>query len=140
MQNTLAKGAGLLMLFVGHIQANEITCPAVTDIHRKIESVEDIYSVEVQDDREWQSQSLVDVVDPALLQFNGAEYAIDESDDAEQTPTRMTITCKYGEINLTLEYLQVVEPGFSPWEDNRCESLDTKACKLITADYFNLSF
>ncbi|AHL36349.1 hypothetical protein CD58_27320 [Pseudomonas brassicacearum] len=135
MRNILTVGgAGMLLLIIGHVHAGEITCPAVTQIHR------DTGSIEVQDDHEWESHSVVGVANPALLQFNGAEFAIHESDADNQAPTRATITCKYGAINLTLEYLQVQEPTLLPWTDNRCESPDIKTCKLINADDFHGSF
>ncbi|WP_339477292.1 MULTISPECIES: DUF3757 domain-containing protein [unclassified Pseudomonas] len=140
MKKKLAGGAVLLLLIIGHAHAGEITCPAVPDIHRNIESVEDIFFVEVQDDYEWESESLVDVVDPASLQFEGAEYVIHEDDGNEQTPALATITCRYGAINLKLDYQQILEPTFSKWMSNRCESADTRMCRLMDADYFNLIY
>lgn len=135
MRNLMTGGgAGIFLLMIGHVHAGEITCPAVTQIHHNTESVE------VQDHREWQSQSLVEVVDPARWQFNGAEFAVHEPDGDGQAPTKATITCKYGELNLTLEYLQVQETTSLPWANNRCESPDTHMCRLINADYFSLSF
>ncbi|EJK98805.1 hypothetical protein PflQ2_0523 [Pseudomonas fluorescens Q2-87] len=82
----------------------------------------------------------MEVANTALLQFNGAEFAIHEPDADDHAPTRATITCKYGAINLTLEYLQVQEPTLLPWADNRCESLDIKTCRLTSADDFRVSF
>lgn len=135
MRNILTVGgAGMLLLIIGHAHAGDITCPAVTQIHR------DTGTIEVQDDHEWESHSLVEVANPALLKFNGAEFAIHEPDTHNQAPTSATITCKYGAINLTLEYLQVQEPTLLPWADNRCESPDIKTCRLINADDFRVSF
>lgn len=138
MRKILAGGAAWLLLIIGHAHAGEITCPAVTDIHKNIEAMEDVFFVEVQDDHEWESESLVDVVDPAALQFEGAEYVIHEADKDRQTATRATITCRYGDINLNMEYQQILEPAFSGWVNNRCESPDTKMCRLMDGDYFNL--
>jgi hypothetical protein len=140
MRKAMAGGAGVLFFFIGHVQASEITCPAVTDIHRNIESVEDVFLVEHQTDRQWSSQSLVDVVDSQSLKFNGAEYVIHEDDQDEQAPTRATITCRYGPINLTSEYQNLQVPTYSHWRNHRCESADPEMCKLINADYFNVSF
>jgi len=135
MRNILTVGgAGMLLLIIGHVHAGEITCPAVTQIHT------DTGSIEVQDDHEWESHSVMEVANTALLQFNGAEFAIHEPDADDHAPTRATITCKYGAINLTLEYLQIQEPTLLPWADNRCESLDIKTCRLISADDFRVSF
>ena len=140
MKKILAGGAVLLLLIIGHVHAGEITCPAVTDIHRNIESLEDVYTVDERQEHEWKSESLVDVVDPASLQFEGAEYVIDEDDGDEQTATRATITCRYGAINLKLDYKQILEPAFSMWVSNRCESTDTRMCRLMDGDYFNLIY
>jgi len=140
MQKILAGCAGLCLLLNGQVHAGEIICPAVTDIHRDIKTADNTFSVNGRDDREWASQSLVDTVDPLSLKFNGAEYVLYKPDESEQTPTRATITCKYGQINLTLEYLQVQEPYFSQWLDNRCESLEPRDCILTNADYFNVTF
>ncbi|MDB6442290.1 hypothetical protein SAMN03159507_00884 [Pseudomonas sp. NFACC32-1] len=140
MQRILAGCAGLFLSLNGYLHAGEIICPAVTDIHRNMETADDTYSVEVRDDREWASQQLVEEVNPALLEFSGAEYVLHEPDGDEQTPTRATIICRYGQLNLTLEHLQVQEPFFSEWADNRCESLDPSVCRLINADYFNVTF
>ncbi|SFB33045.1 hypothetical protein SAMN03159488_03068 [Pseudomonas sp. NFIX10] len=135
MRNILTvSGAGMLLLIIGHVHAGEITCPGITQIHR------DIGSIDVQDDHEWENHSIVEVANSALEQFNGAEFAIHEPDVDNQTPTRATITCKYGAINLTLEYLQVQERTLLPWADNRCESPDIKTCRLISADDFRVSF
>ncbi|WLH45851.1 DUF3757 domain-containing protein [Pseudomonas beijingensis] len=139
MKKILAGGAILLLLIIGPVHAGEITCPAVTDIHRNIESVEDIFFVDIQDEHEWESESLVDVVDPVSLQFEGAEYVIHRDDD-EQAATRATITCRYGAINLKLEEQQILEPTFSKWVSNRCESADTRMCRLMDGDYFNLIY
>ncbi|MCP1452863.1 MULTISPECIES: DUF3757 domain-containing protein [Pseudomonas] len=138
MKKILAGGAALLLLIIGQAHAGEITCPAVTDIHRNIESVEDVFFVDVQDDHEWESESLVDVVDPESLQFEGAEYVIHEADEDRQATTRATITCRYGDINLNMEYQQILEPAFSGWVNNRCESPNTRMCRLMDGDYFNL--
>lgn len=127
----------MLLLILGQADAGEITCPAVTEIHRNIESVEDVFFVEVQDDYEWESENLVDVVNPTSLQFEGAEYVVHEADEDEQTATKATITCRYGDINLNLEYQQILEPAFSGWVNNRCESPDTRMCRLMDDDYFN---
>ncbi|KQW33465.1 MULTISPECIES: hypothetical protein [Pseudomonas] len=138
MKKILAGGAVLFWLIIGHAHAGEITCPAVTDIHRNIEPVEDVFFVDVQDGYEWESESLVDVVDPASLQFKGAKYVIHEADEDRQAATRATITCRYGDINLNLEYQQILEPAFSGWVNNRCESPDSRMCRLMDGDYFNL--
>ncbi|ROM73890.1 hypothetical protein BK654_20725 [Pseudomonas brassicacearum] len=90
MRNILTVGgAGMLLLIIGHAHAGDITCPAVTQPHK------DTGSIEVQDDREWESHRLVKVANPALLQFNGAEYAIHEPDADDQAPTRATITYRF---------------------------------------------
>lgn len=140
MKKILAGGAVLLLLIIGHVHAGEVTCPAVTDIRRNIESVEDVFFVDAQDDHEWESESLVDVVDPVSLQFEGAEYVIHKDDGNEQTSSRATVTCKYGAINLKLEEHQILEPTFSKWVSNRCESADTRMCRLMDGDYFNLIY
>lgn len=140
MQKILAGCAGLFLLLNEQVHAGEVICPAVTDIQRNIETADDIYSVNLRDDREWASQSLVDKVDPVLSRFNGAEYALHESTEDELAPTRTNITCKYGQINLTLEYLQVRKPYFSRWTDDHCESLQLRDCKLIDADHANVTF
>ncbi|WP_434573888.1 DUF3757 domain-containing protein [Pseudomonas sp. Z3-6] len=140
MKKILAGGAVLLLLIIGHVQAGEITCPAVTDIRRNIESVEDVFFVDVQDEYEWVSESLVDVVNPLSLQFEGAEYVIHKDDGNEQTPSNATITCRYGAINLKLEEQQILEPTFSKWMSNRCESADIRMCRLMDGDYFNLIY
>lgn len=140
MRKIVAGGAGLLMLVLGQVHADEIICPAVSDIRRNIESVEDVYFVDLPDDRDWKSVSLVDVVDPPSLKFEGAEYEIHEADGDKQALATATITCRYGEINLTQKRIQILEPSFSRWVDNRCASPDPKMCTLISADYFNLSF
>ncbi|KAB0553395.1 DUF3757 domain-containing protein, partial [Pseudomonas palleroniana] len=82
----------------------------------------------------------VDVVDPASLQFKGAKYVIHEADEDTQAATRATITCRYGDMNLNLEYQQILEPAFSGWVNNRCESPDTRMCRLMDGDYFNLIY
>ncbi|WP_413792984.1 MULTISPECIES: DUF3757 domain-containing protein [unclassified Pseudomonas] len=140
MIKILAGGAVWLLLIIGHVHAGEIKCPAVTDIHRNIESVEDVFFVDVQDDHEWESESLVDVVDSASLQFEGAEYVLREDDGNEQTAPRATITCRYGAINLKLDSPHLLEPAFSKWVSNRCESADTRMCRLMDGDYFNLVY
>ncbi|MCL6705199.1 DUF3757 domain-containing protein [Pseudomonas sp. T1.Ur] len=140
MQKILAGGAVMLWLILGHVHAGEVTCPAVTDIRRNIESVEDVFFVDVQDDHEWKSESLVDVVDPVSLQFEGAEYVIHKDDGNEQTPSRATITCRYGAINLKLGYQQILKPKLSKWVSNRCESADIRMCRLMESDYFNLVY
>lgn len=127
----------MLLLILGQAHAGEITCPAVTDIHRNIESVEDVFFVEAQDEHEWESENLVDVVNPTSLQFEGAEYVVHEADEDKQTATKATITCRYGDINLNLEYQQILEPAFSGWVNNRCESPDTRMCRLMDDNYFN---
>lgn len=138
MKKILAGGAILLLLIIGHVHAGEITCPAATDIHRNIESLEDVYTVDGWEEHEWKSESLVDVVDPTSLQFEGADYVIHEDDGDEQTASQGTITCRYGAINLKLDYRQILEPAFSKWISNRCESTDTRMCMLMDDDYFNL--
>lgn len=140
MQKILAGGAGLLMLIIGHADAGEITCPAVTDIRRNLEAVEDVYTVDRLEDREWKSESLVDVVNPASLRFKGAKYVVYGVDGEASTPPRVTVTCSYGDINLTQVYLQILEPTFSQWVNQRCDSPDTRMCRLMDADYFNVSF
>lgn len=125
-------GAGVLLLIIGHAHSAELTCPAVTQIHRALDSVI------AQDNREW--QSLIDVGNPALLQFNGAEFVIPEATGDEQAPTRATITCKYGSTPLTLEYLPAQGPATSPWLNNHCERSAPPLCKLMNTDDFNLSF
>lgn len=130
----------MLLLIIGQVHAGEITCPAVTDIHRDIESLEDVYTVDGREEREWKSESLVDVVDQTSLQFEGAEYVIHEDDGDEQTAPRATITCRYGAINLKLNDQQILEPAFSKWISNRCESPDTRTCRLMDGDYFNLIY
>ncbi|WP_256217152.1 DUF3757 domain-containing protein [Pseudomonas sp. Q12-87] len=139
LRKALAGGAVLLMLIIRHVNAGEITCPTVTDIYRNIEAMEDIFLVDTPEDREWKSESLVDVVDPLKLQFDGAEYVIHEADSDRREPTA-TVTCRYGDINLKSEYPRILQPGFSRWTENRCESPNTKMCMLMSADYFNVSF
>jgi len=130
----------LLSLIIGQVHAGEITCPAAADIHRNIEAVEDIYFVDEHSEFEWQSQSLVDAVDPQWLSFKGADYALHVEDNSEGLPTHTTITCRYGEINLILEYSSVQEPAYSAWLDNTCNNQDVKQCQLITSDYFQVNF
>ncbi|MCW1246657.1 DUF3757 domain-containing protein [Pseudomonas sp. SAICEU22] len=130
----------LLSLIIGQVHAGEITCPAAADIHRNIEAVEDIYFVGEHSEFEWQSQSLVDAVDPQSLSFKGADYALHVEDNDEGLPTHTTITCRYGEINLILEYSSVQEPAYSAWLDNTCNNQDVKQCQLITSDYFQVNF
>ncbi|MBC3364964.1 DUF3757 domain-containing protein [Pseudomonas sp. SWRI154] len=139
MLNKWALGAGLLVGMTGQIYAGQITCPAAADIQRRIEVLEDVFFVDEPNDLDWQSQSLVNAVNPALLVFNGAEYVIHgHEDDHQQLTTRTTFTCKYGEINLILKDVQMQVPSFSPWANNRCESLDVHSCELINADYFQV--
>jgi hypothetical protein len=140
MKKNLAGGAVWFLLIVGHAHAGEIKCPAITDIHKDIESVEDVFFVDAQDGHEWESESVVDVVDTASLQFEGAEYVINKDDESQQTAPRTTITCRYGAINLSLEYEQVFEPAFSKWMSNSCESADVRMCRLMDGDYFNLIY
>lgn len=140
MQKILAAGAGLLMLIIGHAHAGEIICPAVTDIHRNVESVEDVYAVDPLENRDWKSESLVDVVDPASLRFKGAMYVTHNVEGEESTSSRATVICSYGDINLAQDYRQILEPTFSKWVDKRCESRDPRMCRLMDADYFNVSF
>ncbi|MCG6573272.1 DUF3757 domain-containing protein [Pseudomonas sp. AF32] len=140
MQKILAGGAGLFMLLNGYVHAGEIICPAVTDIQKVVGAVEDVYSVDIPDEHKWASESLVDVVDPDSLKFNGAEYAPHEINENGQATRRATLTCRYGQINLILEYVQLQESSFSQWAENRCESHEPRICALIDADYFNVSF
>lgn len=129
----------MLLMIIGHVHAGEIICPSVTDIRRNIESVEDVFFVDVQDHNEWTSERLVDVVDPVSLRFEGAEYVI-HKDDNEQAAPRGTLTCRYGAINLKLDDQQILEPAFSKWVSNRCKSADTRMCKLMDGDYFNFTY
>jgi hypothetical protein len=137
MKKSLIGGAVTLVLIMGQVNADEVTCPAVADIHRNIEALEDIFSVDAHDGHEWKSESLVAVVDASTLQFKGAKYTVRYN--IKHEPTTI-ITCRYGEINLTLEYPQLVEPTYSKWADKRCESENIKRCRLMSADYFNVSF
>ncbi|WP_434578833.1 DUF3757 domain-containing protein [Pseudomonas sp. Z5-35] len=139
MLNKWALGAGLLVGMTSQVYADQITCPAVADIQRNIEALEDVFFVDETNDLDWQSQSLVNVVSPALLLFNGAEYVVHENDD-QPLIARTTFTCKYGEINLILKDIQMQVPSFSPWVNNRCESPDVHRCELINADYFQVNF
>ncbi|WP_260957660.1 DUF3757 domain-containing protein [Pseudomonas citri] len=133
MANLMAGGAaGLFLWSVGQVHAGEITCPGVTQIQRTIEPVE------VQDNRQWESQRLTDVADPAMAQFNSAEFVAQEAEADEQSPTRAT--CTFGTLSLRLEYLSVQGPALSSWSNRRCESPDATLCKLIKADELNLSF
>ncbi|PBJ11622.1 hypothetical protein BSG18_22610 [Pseudomonas ogarae] len=135
MRNFMTDGgAGICLLIIGHVHAAEVTCPAATLIHGTTETVE------IQDDRKWQSQDLGQEANPAVLQFNGAEFAIHEPDEDEQVPRRVTITCNYGENNLTLDYLDVQEPASLPWPGNHYASRDTHSCRPVNTDYFSLRF
>jgi hypothetical protein len=69
MKKSLIGGAVTLVLIMGQVNADEVTCPAVADIHRNIEALEDIFSVDAHDGHEWKSESLVAVVDASTLQF-----------------------------------------------------------------------
>ncbi|WP_434609138.1 DUF3757 domain-containing protein [Pseudomonas sp. D2-30] len=136
-----AGGVGVLLGVIGQVNAGEITCPAATDIHRNIEAVEDVYFVEGHDEFEWRSENLVDLVNPRKLLFEGAEYVQqEESEDEEELAIRTTITCRYGDMNLVMQYPHVQEPTFSPWINNNCKSQDVNECQLINADYFQVSF
>lgn len=129
MRNFITDGgAGMCLLIIGHVHAGEVTCPAAIQIHSTTETVE------IQDDREWQAQE--QEANPAVQQLNDAEFAIHEPDEDEQVPRRMTITCNYGENNLTLDY----QPTSLPWAANRCASQDTNTCRLVNTDYFSLRF
>lgn len=130
----------LLSLTMGQVHASEITCPSAANIHRNIEAVEDIYFVDEQNAFEWQSQSVVDAVNPQSLSFKGADYALHVENNGEGLPTHTTVTCRYGEINLILEYSSVQEPAYSAWLDNTCNNQDVNQCQLITADYFQVNF
>ena len=135
MAKLMAGGAaGLFLWIVGQVHAGEITCPGVTQIQRTIKPVE------AQENRQWESQRLIDVADPAMAQFNSAEFVVPETEADEQSPTQATIICKLGTLNLTLEYLTVQGPALSPWSNRRCESPDATLCTLIKADELNLSF
>jgi hypothetical protein len=137
MKNTLTGCAWLLLLFINPVKAGEVTCPAIANISEHIKPW-DVKSTEVQDDREWASQSAIKMDDPASMQFNGAEFALHDIDDP-QTPGRTTLTCAYASVNLALQYLQI-QPPVSEWTNRRCENLALQVCKLIDADDFNLSF
>ncbi|MDO7896443.1 DUF3757 domain-containing protein [Pseudomonas citrulli] len=139
MNKVLAGGLGLLMLVTGHVHAGEILCPAVSEIHRKIESVEDVYFVDSPEEHEWTSESLVDVVKPQSLRFEGAEYTFHET-AGDTSLSSATLTCKYGQINLKRVHPQLLEPGYSLWADSRCDSPSIRACRLMDAEYFNVSF
>ncbi|MCD9113877.1 DUF3757 domain-containing protein [Pseudomonas bijieensis] len=131
MRNFITDGgAGMCLLIIGHVHAGEVTCPAVTQIH------DNTAAVEIQNDPEWQSQSLVQELNPAALPFNDAEFAIHEPDEDELTPRGVTITCNYGEDNLTLDY----QPMSLPWAGNRCVSQDTNIYRRVNTDYFSLRF
>lgn len=135
MRNFITDGgAGMCLLIIGHVHAGEVTCPAATQIHGTTETIE------IQDDRQWQSQDLGQEANPAVLQLNDAEFAIHEPDEDEQIPRRVTITCNYGENNLTLDYLDFQEPTSLPLVPNRCGSRDANTCRRASADYFSLRF
>ncbi|MGN8278265.1 DUF3757 domain-containing protein [Pseudomonas sp. SMN5] len=136
MNNVLAGGVSFMMLFIGHVQAGEIVCPVASELHRNVESLEDVYFVDALENREWKSESLVAVVDPLSLKFEGAEYELHEAAPSSSA----TITCKYGQINLKRDHPQVLEPSYSLWSDNRCKSASTQACRLMDAEYFNVSY
>ncbi|MDO7896440.1 DUF3757 domain-containing protein [Pseudomonas citrulli] len=125
-------GAGLFLWIAGQVHAGEITCPGVTQIQKTIEPVE------ARDDRQWERQRPMDVADPAMAQFNSAEFVVQEPD--EQSPTQATIIYKLGTLNLTLEYLQAQGPALSTGSNRPCESPDATLCKLIKAHELTLSF
>jgi hypothetical protein len=137
MKNTLTGCTWLLLLLIDHGRAGEITCPAIANISEHIKPWE-VKPIEVQDEREWASQSAINMDDPASMKFNGAEFALHDIDDP-QTPGGTTLTCAYASVNLALQYLQIQPPG-SEWTNRRCENLALQVCKLIEADDFNLSF
>jgi hypothetical protein len=137
MKNTLTGCTWLLLLFIDHVRAGEITCPAIANISEHIKPWE-VKSIEVQDEREWASQSAINMDDPASMKFNGAEFALHDI-DAPPTPGSTTLTCAYASVNLALQYLQI-QPPVSAWTNRRCENLALQVCKLIDADDFNLSF
>lgn len=137
MKNTLTGCTWLLLLFINHVKAGEITCPAIAEVREHLK-LSDVKSIEVQDDREWADQGAIKMVDPASMKLNGAEFALHDI-DVPQTPGRATLTCAYASVNLALQYLQV-QPPFSEWTNRRCENLALQVCNLINADDFNLSF
>jgi hypothetical protein len=130
MRNFMTGGGGIILLMIGHVHAGEVTCPAVAQLH------DHTATVEMQDDPEWQSQSLVQELNPAALPFNDAEFAVHEPDEDEQVTRRVTITCNYGENNLTLDY----QPMSLPSAADRCASRDTNTCRRVNTDYFSLRF
>ncbi|SDA79045.1 hypothetical protein SAMN03159443_03116 [Pseudomonas sp. NFACC15-1] len=131
MRNFITDGgAGICLLIIGHVHAGEITCPAAIQIHGTTETVE------IQDDRQWQGQDLEQEANPAVQQLNDAEFALHEADEDELTPRRVTITCNYGENNLTLDY----QPTSLPSAVNRCANRDTNTCRWVNTDYFSLRF
>lgn len=135
MRNFITDGgAGMCLLIIGHVHAAEVTCQAATQIHGTTETAE------TQDDRQWQSQDLGQGANPAVLQLNDAEFAIHKPYEYEQPPKKVTLTCNYGENNLTLDYLDVQEPMSLPWAPNRCASRDDNTCRRVSADYFSLRF
>ncbi|WP_434573891.1 DUF3757 domain-containing protein [Pseudomonas sp. Z3-6] len=134
MRNFMTGGGGIILLMIGHVHAGEVTCPAVTQLH------ENTATVEMQDDPEWQSQSPVQELNPAALPFNDAEFAVQELDEDNQPPARVSITCNHGEMNLTLDYPTSQKPALMPGLDMRCASRDTRTCRQGSTDYLSLRF
>ncbi|WP_033062497.1 hypothetical protein [Pseudomonas sp. CFII68] len=134
MRNFMTGGGGIILLMIGHVHAGEVTCPAVTQLHDHTETVE------MQDDPEWQSQSPVQELNPAVLPFNDAEFAVQESEEDNQLPARVSITCNHGEMNLTLDYPSAQEPALMPGLDTRCASQPPHIFRRGNADYLSLKF
>lgn len=104
MGNLMTGGSGILLLLIGHVHAAEVTRPIATPSHGNTETVE------IQNDREWQHPRLMQAANPAMEQFNEAEFAVHESDEEEQASSRLTLTCKVGGIHLTRHYLHAQAP------------------------------
>ncbi|MFW9267109.1 hypothetical protein ACLK1G_07895 [Pseudomonas sp. NR3] len=70
MRYFIGGGAGMMLLIIGHVQAGEASCPALT------QPQDDTATVNIQDAPDWQSQTIVQELNPASLQFDEAEFAI----------------------------------------------------------------
>lgn len=117
---------------IGHVHAGEVTCPTVIQLHDQTETIE------MQDNPEWQTQSPAQ--ESAALPFNDAEFAVQEPDEDNQAPARVSITCNHGAMNLMLDYPTAQEPTLIPGLDTRCASQLPHTCRRENADYLSLRF
>ncbi|WP_434649831.1 hypothetical protein [Pseudomonas sp. D1-2] len=124
MRYFIGGGAGMILLIIGHVQAGEASCPALTQLQ------DDTATVNIQDAPDWQSQTIVQELNPASLQFDEAEFAIQEPDEYQQ----VSVIYQHCETKLTLDYL-------TPGLNGHCTSLGTRACQFRnSSDYFSLRF